>query len=163
MSIEFEAIGVLRTPHDTMEGMPIQPAGAPDVEGTLEVDPRFRAGLTDLDGFSHVIVLYHLHEMRGHRLRVTPFLDITERGIFATRSPRRPNPIGLSVVELLGVDDGVLRLRGVDMLDGSPVIDIKPYVPDFDVPSRPVSTGWYAHVDGRATDVRSDARFYDSD
>ena len=160
--ITYEPIGVFCTPHRDVEGMPIQPRGARDVEGTITIDPRFREGLRDLDGFSHVIVIYHLHEVRGHRLVVTPFLDTVERGIFATRSPRRPNPIGLSVMELLSIDDGVLRLRGVDVLDGTPVLDLKPYVPDFDAPTA-VRTGWVARASRDAGSTRSDGRFRDGD
>jgi tRNA-Thr(GGU) m(6)t(6)A37 methyltransferase TsaA len=156
--IAFEPIGIIRTPHTRLEGMPIQPAGARGVEGTVEVFEPFRAGLKDLDGFSHVILLYHFHRSEGCNLEVVPFLDDQPRGLFATRAPRRPNPIGLSIVQLTAVEDGVLRVRNVDMLDGTPLIDIKPFVPTFDAPED-VRTGWLEHVRKNASDKRSDGRF----
>ncbi len=100
MKIEYEAIGVIHTPFTDPRGMPIQPAAAKGIEGTVEIREPFRDGLADLEGFSHVILIYHFHRSRGHELRVVPFLDSQPRGLFATRAPRRPNPIGLSVVRL---------------------------------------------------------------
>jgi tRNA-Thr(GGU) m(6)t(6)A37 methyltransferase TsaA len=138
--------------------MPIQPTGAKGVAGRIEVLPEFVAGLQDLDGFSHVILLYHLHRAGAAALTVTPFLDTRERGVFATRAPTRPNPIGLSVLELDSVGGGIVHLRNVDILDGSPVLDIKPYVPAFDVwPAGRI--GWLAETGGSAATERSDDRF----
>ena len=151
-------IGVLRTPHTDLADMPIQPSGARGLEGTAEIDPAFAAGLQDLAGFSHLILLYHLHRAPAPALLVRPFLDTAERGVFATRAPCRPNPIGLSVVRLLGVTGNILRLGDVDMLDGSPLLDIKPFVPAFDAPGD-CCTGW---LEGRSGDERrSDGRFTD--
>jgi len=132
-TIEFHPIGVIHTSFTKLEGMPIQPAGAVDVKGTVEVFEDFRSGLKDLDGFSHIILLYYFHQSQSFNLHVVPFLDSESRGLFATRAPRRPNPIGLSVVQLDKIENGVLYIRNVDILDGTPLLDIKPYVPEFDV------------------------------
>jgi tRNA-Thr(GGU) m(6)t(6)A37 methyltransferase TsaA len=132
MKIEYRPIGVIRTPHQSTESAPIQPSRSEGARGTVELYEEFVDGLADLDGFSHVILLYHLHKVGAYRLRVKPFLDTRIRGLFATRAPWRPNPIGLSVVRLDGIEAHVLAVRDVDMLDGSPLLDIKPYVPDFD-------------------------------
>ena len=94
MKIELEPIGVIHSPHKKLEGMPIQPSRARGIKGTVEVEPRFEEGLQDLEGFSHIVLLYWLHKSEGYRLKVVPFLDDVERGLFATRAPRRPNPIG---------------------------------------------------------------------
>ncbi len=159
-SLVVRPIGVFSSPHKELPGMPIQPVGARGVAGHITVAARFVPGLKDLDGFSHVIVLYHLHGSEGYELLVKPFLDTEERGVFATRAPRRPNPIGLSVLELTGVDlaTGVVRLNNVDILDGTPVLDIKPYVPAFDAwPGERV--GWMAGKTPDADTCRADERF----
>jgi tRNA-Thr(GGU) m(6)t(6)A37 methyltransferase TsaA len=124
----------------------------------LEVDDAFAAGLRDLDGFSHVIVLWHMHLMTGHELSVVPFLDDASHGIFATRSPKRPNPIGLSVYRLLGVDGNRVTVADVDAVDGSPLLDIKPYVPAFDV-TEAERIGWFAGRLDAAHTARADKRF----
>ncbi|MFC1525385.1 tRNA (N6-threonylcarbamoyladenosine(37)-N6)-methyltransferase TrmO, partial [Candidatus Latescibacterota bacterium] len=130
--LQLNPIGEVHSPHQQVVGMPIQPSRARGVEGTVEVYEEYAEGLADLDGFSHIILLYHFHRSQGHSLRVVPFLDTVERGLFATRAPRRPNPLGLSVLRLLGIDGATLRVADIDILDGTPVLDIKPYVPDFD-------------------------------
>jgi tRNA (adenine37-N6)-methyltransferase len=132
LSIEYHAIGLVHSPFKTMEGTPIQPSRAKNTRGTVELFAEYAAGLSDLDGFSHIILLCHLHKSRPYRLQVTPFLDVKPRGLFATRAPNRPNPIGLSVVRLIRIDDNLLHIEGVDMLDQTPVLDIKPYVGEFD-------------------------------
>ncbi|MGE4292885.1 MAG: tRNA (N6-threonylcarbamoyladenosine(37)-N6)-methyltransferase TrmO [Desulfovibrio sp.] len=158
MQITYTPIGYFHTPHHQVRGMPIQPSGASGVHGTIRVLPEYREGLRDIDGFSHLIILYHLHEICGQELTVTPFLDKKPHGIFATRSPKRPNPLGLSVMTLLEATEDSLLLDNVDVLDGTPVIDIKPYVPDFDVwPARRV--GWFEGKSGNALTTRSDERF----
>ncbi len=154
--IEYEAIGVIRSPHKELDGMPIQPSRARGVRGTVELDPRYEEGLKDLDGFSHVILLCHLHRARPYRLAVVPFLDTVERGLFATRAPSRPNPIGLSVVRLVAVDGPRLEVEGLDLLDGTPVLDIKPYVPEFDRRVE-IRLGWLEEARRRAAE--SDGRF----
>ena len=112
--------------------MPIQPTGAKGIQGTVEILPEFQAGLNDLEGFSHIILLYHLHRSEGFKLTVTPFLDDQPRGLFATRAPKRPNSIGLSVVKLVRQEENILHIENVDILDGTPLLDIKPYIPVFE-------------------------------
>lgn len=138
--------------------MPIQPAGARGVEGTVEIRSDLIDGLQDLDGFSHLVLLYHLHLSVGFSLRVRPFLDDELRGVFATRAPRRPNPIGLSVVRLLAIDSTTLRIQDVDIVDGTPLLDLKPHIPEV-VPTGPYSLGWLADKLGKLATARSDDRF----
>jgi tRNA-Thr(GGU) m(6)t(6)A37 methyltransferase TsaA len=130
--IVYEPIGIIHSPFTEAKGMPIQPAGAEGVRGSVELLDRFCAGLRDLDGFSHIILVYHFHLSSGYTLEAKPFLDDVARGIFAMRGPARPNPIGISVVRLVGVDKCTLHIEDVDIVDGTPLLDIKPYVPDFD-------------------------------
>jgi len=122
----------------------------------VEVLPRYQAGLRDLDGFSHIVLLCYLHKATGCRLEVVPFLDTQPRGLFATRAPARPNPIGLSVVRLTGIAGNVLSVEDVDILDGTPLLDIKPYVPEFDERG-PVRLGWLEQA--RRQRTLSDTRF----
>ncbi len=138
--------------------MPIQPAGAAGVEGTVEVFPRYNDGLKDLEGFSHIIMLYHFHRSKGFKLHVVPFMDSTPRGVFATRAPKRPNPIGLSVIKLQKIQDNILYVENVDILDGTPLLDIKPYVPEFDEQTE-VRTGWLEEVRKEVSKRKSDQRF----
>jgi tRNA-Thr(GGU) m(6)t(6)A37 methyltransferase TsaA len=158
MKIVYNAIGTIRTPYTKLEGMPIQPAGAKGVGGTVEVFPAYREGLHDLSGFSHIMLLYHFHLSSGFRLRVTPFLDSRPRGLFATRAPKRPNPIGLSVVRLKRVEGLTLHVENVDMADETPLLDIKPYAPAFDY-HRTDSVGWLEGATAAVGQRRSDARF----
>jgi len=158
MTIEYTPIGVIRTPWQEPQGMPIQPPGGADAAGTVEVFGDYADGLKDLEGFSHVILLYHFHRNGGYSLQVTPFMDTVPRGIFAIRAPRRPNPIGLSVVQLDRRDGAVLHVHGVDMLDGTPLIDIKPFVPEFDAP-KATRTGWLEQARKGVAGHRSDDRF----
>lgn len=134
-------IGVIHTPFTRPEETPIQGGLAAETEGQIEVYSDFEEGLADLDGFSHIVVLYAFDRCQGYRLTVTPYLDTTPRGLFATRAPRRPNPIGMTVVRLERVEGRTLHVRGVDMLDGTPLLDIKPHVPTFDAPE-PTRCGW---------------------
>lgn len=132
MIIEYKPIGFVHSPFKQRKGTPIQPSRSKNIEGTVRIEDEFVGGLNDLDGFSHIILLCHLHRSRGFHLKVVPYLDTELRGLFATRSPNRPNPIGLSVVELLGIDGDTIQIRGVDLIDGTPVLDIKPFVREFD-------------------------------
>jgi tRNA (adenine37-N6)-methyltransferase len=151
-------IGVIYTPFVEIAGMPIQAVAARGVRGMIELRPDLVAGLKDLDGLSHLILVYHLHRSSGGALTVTPLMDDREHGIFATRSPRRPNAIGLSTVRLVGIDGNRLDIEDVDMLDGTPLLDIKPYVPALD--DRPeVRTGWFADRVARVHETRADQRF----
>ena len=154
--LTLEPIGVIHSPFEEVAGMPIQPGRARGVEGSVEVDAAYEEGLQDLDGFSHIILLYHFHRSEGYRLRVVPFLDTEPRGLFATRAPRRPNPLGLSVVRLDRIEGRTLSILDVDVLDGTPLLDIKPFVPDFDAPGE-ARIGWIAQA--RKGDVHADDRF----
>ena len=138
--------------------MPIQPGGAAGMKGIVEVFDEYRAGLKDLDGFSHIILLYHFHRSQGFSLHVVPFMDSKPRGLFATRAPKRPNPIGVSVVQLDKIEDGVLHVQNVDILDRTPLLDIKPYVPEFDA-QVDVRTGWLDTARKTVSDRKSDDRF----
>lgn len=156
--IEFTPIGVIHSPFTKIEGMPIQPAAAEGVMGAAEVFQEFHPGLKDLDGFSHIVLLYHFHRSQEFTLRVVPFMDSEVRGLFATRAPKRPNPIGLSIVRLHRIEDGVLHIENVDILDGTPLLDIKPYVPEFDAHTG-VRTGWLEEARRTVSDRKSDDRF----
>jgi tRNA (adenine37-N6)-methyltransferase len=156
--VTFRPIGIIRTPFEWTEGMPVQAVAAAGARGRIELDPAFVEGLADLDGFSHVILLYHLHRISEPRLTVTPFLDDRPHGIFATRSPARPDPIGLSTVRLVGIADATIEIEDVDMVDGTPLLDIKPYVPGLD--DRPgARSGWYTDRLDRLPTTRADNRF----
>jgi len=141
MEYVMRPIGVIRTPFSETKGMPIQPIFSTAI-GRVEVLPEFADGLLDLETFSHVILIYVLHCTNGYTLRVKPFLDDVTRGLFTTRHPCRPNPIGISTVRLLARCGAVFEVEGIDVLDGTPLLDIKPYVPDFDA-NTDVRTGWY--------------------
>lgn len=155
--ITLTPIGVIRTPFTTFEGMPIQAVTATDIRGEIELDPALAPGLRDIEGFSHLILIYHLHRMEAPLLEVTPFLDPQPHGVFATRAPRRPNGLGLSTVRLLSVSGPRLQIAEVDMLDGTPLLDIKPYVPHFD--DRPnAQIGWFAAQIHRVGRARSSAQ-----
>lgn len=160
--IHLASLGLLRTPFTSPEAMPIQPAGARGTRGRAELKPEYVPGLRDLEGFSHLILLYRFHQAGPVRLEARPFLDdpaAPSRGVFATRAPCRPNGVGLSVVRLLAVSGHVLELEDVDMLDGSPLLDIKPYVPAFDCPPGPLRLGWLEDRHADAAAARSDGRF----
>ena len=158
MKIEYHPIGIIRSPFEQVEGMPIQPAGASLIQGRVEVFPEYGEGLKDLDGFSHIFLMYHFHQVNGPELIVTPFMDSHPRGLFSTRAPKRLNPIGLSVVKLLRVVGTVLHVENVDILDGTPLLDIKPYIPQFD--QHPADRiGWLQESRNKVKEKRSDRRF----
>ncbi|MFH1699120.1 MAG: tRNA (N6-threonylcarbamoyladenosine(37)-N6)-methyltransferase TrmO [Candidatus Zixiibacteriota bacterium] len=156
--IEFEPIGIIHTPFIEQKGTPIQPGKGKDVKGTIEIFKNYIEGLADLDKFSHIILLYHLHRSTGYKLKVIPYLDDVERGLFATRAPRRPNAIGLSVVKLVKIEGNMLHIENIDMLDGTPLLDIKPYTPSFDEETD-VRTGWLSDKADRQDDNKADNRF----
>lgn len=156
--ITFRVIGVIHTPFKVPSGVPIQSKGAKGIKGTVEIGHEYINGLKDIQGFSHIILLYHFHLSRGYSLTVKPFLDTRSHGVFATRAPRRPTPIGLSVVRLLKVKGRRLYIENVDIVDGTPILDIKPYVPEFDV-HKVNRVGWLAKKKGKASTQKSDGRF----
>jgi len=144
--VEYSPIGVIHTPHIDSAKTPIQPCYARGIEGTIEIYPAHEEGLSDLEGFSHIILLFHLHRAKPPNLTVIPFLEDHPRGVFATCSPTRPNPIGLSVVRLTRREGRTLHICDVDILDGTPLLDIKPYVERFGVEG-PVRNGWQSSID----------------
>jgi tRNA-Thr(GGU) m(6)t(6)A37 methyltransferase TsaA len=156
--IIFQPIGTIHSPHQELAGMPIQPKAAAGVKGSVVVDQVYQEGLRDLVNFSHVILLYHFHLAKPPEMMVKPFLDDVKRGVFATRAPRRPNGIGISVVKLIAVKGNILEVENVDILDGTPLLDIKPYVPDFDDQAE-VRVGWLEKSRGKITKKMSDDRF----
>jgi tRNA-Thr(GGU) m(6)t(6)A37 methyltransferase TsaA len=142
----YRAIGVVHTPFKLQADTPIQGAFS-EAQGTVEIFPEFAAGLKDIEGFSHLFLIYHFHKAEGYSLVARPFLDGSrERGVFAIRHFRRPNPIGLSIVELKKVSGNVLEVAGVDMLDGTPLLDIKPYIRQFDC-RESAKSGWVDEQD----------------
>jgi len=157
-SIIFHPIGIIHSEHILAEKTPIQPAYAKDCRGMAEIFPEFVEGLSDLDGFSHICLIYHLHQAASPKLKVMPYLQDIERGVFATRAPCRPNAIGLSVVELLRVEGNILHLVGVDILDGTPLLDIKPYTTRFER-TETMRNGWQDAVDGKTAAQRGKRGF----
>ena len=158
MQITLAPIGVIHSPFQRLDEMPIQPSSETSAPGTVEIYPQFAAGLKDLEGFSHLILIYCFHKASRVALTVTPFLDSEPRGVFATRVPVRPNPIGLSVVPLRKVEACTLFVDRLDVLDGTPLLDLKPYVPEFDQGTQ-VRTGWLERAQGQVRRARSDGRF----
>jgi tRNA-Thr(GGU) m(6)t(6)A37 methyltransferase TsaA len=144
--VTYRPIGVIHTEHVSAQDIPIQSNYAKGCKGQAEIFPEFVEGLRDLEGFSHIYLIYHFHQAEPARLIVKPFLQDIERGIFATRAPCRPNPIGLSVVELVRREANTLYLDGVDILDGTPLLDIKPYTARFDR-FETTRNGWQDSVD----------------
>jgi tRNA-Thr(GGU) m(6)t(6)A37 methyltransferase TsaA len=157
--MQIEPIGTIHSPFKTISDMPIQPSGATGVTGQIVLLPELVEGLADLDGFSHVILLYHFHQGDKTELTVTPFLDRQPRGVFATRAPSRPNRIGLSVLALRGISGNILQVENIDILNGTPLLDIKPYVPEFDQPAAPIRSGWLKQTSADVQTARSDQRF----
>ncbi len=155
---EIEPIGKIHTPFNTIEDMPIQPKGASDVEGQVLINEKFNEGLQDIEGFSHIFLIYSFHKALRTELCITPFMDTEERGVFATRSPLRPNHIGLSIVKLKRKEGNCLIVEGIDVLDGTPLLDIKPYIKEFDAVKQSVS-GWFKSSEDDVRKKRSDKRF----
>jgi len=156
--IKYKPIGVVHSPFKEVRGMPIQPAGALGVRGRVEVFTQFCAGLKSIGGFSHILLVYHFHLSKGYSLEVKPFMDEKTHGVFAMRGPNRPNPVGISAVRLVGIEGCTLFIEDVDIVDGTPLLDIKPYVPDFDWRSVE-RIGWLSDKSGNASQKRSDDRF----
>ncbi|GAB6285141.1 MAG: tRNA (N6-threonylcarbamoyladenosine(37)-N6)-methyltransferase TrmO [Methanoregula sp.] len=157
-SFSYVPIGTIHSPFTELAGMPIQPAGAKGVRGRIVIREKFLAGLCDLNGFSRIILLYPFHHSQGYSLEVIPFLDTVSHGVFSTRAPRRPNAIGLSIVRLVAVNGCELIIEDIDVLDGTPLFDIKPYTPLFD--SYPdEKSGWLDGNKDAVAAAKSDRRF----
>jgi len=139
--ITLNPIGIVHSPFKEPVGVPKDSTDGMDYQGTIEIFSEYRDGLKDLDGFSHILVLFYFHKSEYSHLIVKPYLDDHLRGVFATRSPHRPNFIGLSVVELLEIDGDILHIKGIDMIEGTPILDIKPYIPEFDS-NEGIRIGW---------------------
>ena len=162
MKIAYRPIGFVHSPYTEPIGVPIQPCFADGIEGDVEILDEFVDGLADLDGFSHIHLIYHLHRSTDYSLSVVPHMDTELRGLFATRAPRRPNPIGLSVVRLLSITGARLRVADLDILDGTPVLDIKPFNPMVDH-REPCRVGWMEGKVGESVAGIADARFVGDD
>jgi len=148
IQIMYKSIGIIHTPFKEQVNTPIQGIFSPDGKGEVEVFPQYTDGLRDISGFSHLILIYHFHLAEGYSLLTKPFLEKESKGIFAIRHFNRPNNIGLSVVKLYDVRGNILEIGEVDIVDGTPLLDIKPYVPDFDVRNN-VKKGWYEYASNR--------------
>ncbi len=157
-NITYQPIGIVHSPFIQPEGTPVQPSVSKNSEAEIEIFPEFAEGLKDLEGFSHIYILFHLHLATKKNLTVIPFLDTLPHGVFATRSPGRPNSIGLSVVNLYKIESNRLLVRNIDMLDGSPVLDIKPYIPKFDV-FETTKNGWFDNHSHKVETQKDDGRF----
>ena len=156
--IRYRPVGVIHSPFKEPRGTPIQPSAARGIDGTVEVFPEYIEALEDLDGFSHIILLYHFHLSREFSPKVRPYMDDQTHGVFSTRAPSRPNPIGISVVRLIKIEKNILHIRDVDIIDGTPLLDIKPYVPEFDV--RVVDKiGWLERNVNKLSISKDDGRF----
>jgi len=156
--ITYFPIGTIHSPFTDISGMPIQPTGARAVRGTVEISEKYAEGLADLEGFSRIILIYAFHKCASCQLTVTPFLDTTTHGLFATRAPCRPNAIGISIVRLVAVNGCELIIEDVDVIDGTPLLDIKPYVPLFDCyPDE--RSGWLTGCKDMVVSKKSDRRF----
>jgi tRNA-Thr(GGU) m(6)t(6)A37 methyltransferase TsaA len=156
--ITFTPIGIIHSSFTELAGMPIQPAGEKSAPGTIEIFPEYSAGLKDLDGFSHIYLIFYLHQSHFSDLTVAPFLDDQPHGVFATRAPNRPNPIGLSLVKLDRVEDNILTVENLDILDGTPLLDIKPYVALFEE-TADLRVGWLEGNLDKIREKTSDGRF----
>ena len=160
--LNLKPIGTIYTPYNDREGMPIQPTGAKGVKGKIELIPELTDGLKDLDGFSHIILIYHFHLSKKYELHVKPFMDDKIRGVFSTRAPKRPNPIGFSVVKLNKIEKNILHIENIDVLNGTPLLDIKPFIPDVDI-VKTDKIGWLEGKAGKMNEKKSDIRFKDNE
>ncbi len=160
--LKIRPIGIIHSPFTSPKGTPIQSAAGADVRATVEVYPEYAEGLQDLEGFSHIILLYYCHLAKPCTLTVLPFMDSVAHGVFATRAPSRPNPIGLSVVHLVSRKGNILTIEEVDILDGTPLVDIKPYISDADVRQN-TRKGWLGKKIERMHTTKDDSRFAEDD
>ena len=160
MEIKLESIGEIQTEFEKIEGMPIQPTGAKGIPGKIIIKEKFIDGLKDLEGFSHIHLIYLLHKVEGYQLQVKPFMDNNTHGIFATRSPKRPNRIGMSVCKLIKIDKNIIYIENVDILNKTPLLDIKPFVPQlYEDTIDELKIGWFEKNHHKAKNQKSDNRF----
>jgi tRNA-Thr(GGU) m(6)t(6)A37 methyltransferase TsaA len=145
LKIVYEPIGIIHTLHKEQEKTPIQPAYASGIKGIVELYTEYLDGLKDLNKFSHIILLYHFHQAKKVKLHVKPYLEDVERGIFSTRAPFRPNQLGLSIVKLDYIENNMIHVENIDILDGTPLLDIKPYIFRFDRIEE-VKSGWQDNI-----------------
>ena len=158
IQINYEPIGTIHSPFKQIENMPIQPSSAQGIQGHIELDEDYVDGLSDLDGFSHIYLIFHLHLSKTFELKVVPFLDDQLRGVFSTRAPKRPNPIGLSVVKLVEINHNIITIENVDIVDGTPLLDIKPFVNEMNGVTD-YRIGWLTNHSEEMKIRHSDKRF----
>lgn len=158
MTINFKQIGTIYSDFIRRDGMPIQSTGALEVKGKIVLDKDLAEGLNDLLGFSHIMLIYYFHKSVGFELETKPFLDNKKRGVFSTRAPKRPNAIGISVVKLLEIENNTLFIENVDMVNETPLLDIKPYIPEFDC-HQVEKQGWIENKINKLNAIKSDKRF----
>ena len=156
--IKYIQIGIIHSPFKEPKGTPIQPRAAQGIHGTVEVFQEYTEGLKDIDGFSHVILVYHFHLSKKSSLRVKPFMDDQTHRVFSTRAPNRPNPVGISVVQLVKIEGNILQVKDLDIVDGTPLLDIKPYVPEFDIRDAK-KKGWLEKNVSKLPTSKDDGRF----
>ena len=156
--MNFKPIGIVHSSFKKAVGTPIQPKAGKGINGTIEVFAEFADGLADLDGFSHIILICHFHLAHNYKLKVIPYMDNQKRGVFATRAPSRPNPIGISVVRLNRIENNILHIQDVDIIDGTPLLDIKPYIPEFESTDE-IEIGWLEKRIHKLSTSKNDGRF----
>ncbi len=154
----YTPIGIIRSPFTESKGTPIQPTASLNTEGRVEIFPEFRDGLQDLENFSHIFLIYHFHLSKKAPLKVKPFMDDKEHGIFSIRAPSRPNSIGISIVRLDKIEGNIIYIKDVDIIDGTPLLDIKPYVAEFDI-RKVTKNGWLKHNVYKLGNTKDDERF----
>jgi len=156
--IVYKPIGIIHSPFKKPHGTPIQPSAGKNIKGTIEIFPEYAKGLKDLEGFSHIILLFHFHLVKKTKLVAKPFMDDKTRGIFAIRGPSRPNPIGFSIVRLTDIKDNILYIQDLDIIDGTPLLDIKPYVSKMDQREK-IKIGWLENNINKLQSSKDDGRF----
>jgi tRNA-Thr(GGU) m(6)t(6)A37 methyltransferase TsaA len=156
--VRYKPIGVVHSPFKKPQNVPIQSVASKGIKGSIEIAREYVEGLKDLEDFSHIILIYHFHLSKAHSLIVKPYLDEKTHGVFSTRAPSRPNPIGISIVRLTKVKDNILYIQDVDIIDGTPLLDIKPYVPKFDQ-RKTAKIGWLKNNIKKIPTTSADGRF----
>ena len=158
MKITYRPIGIIHSPFKEPKGTPIQPNAAKGIDGMVEVFPQYEEGLKDIEGFSHIVLIFHFHLSKAYSLEVKPYMDNKLHGLFATRAPARPNPIGLSVVRLTKVERNNLHIKDIDIVDGTPLLDIKPFIPEFSSEDI-IKKGWLEKNIRKLPESKDDGRF----